>query len=138
MRSAVGGNRLVLNQEAPPPVVGVERNFDMGESFVSRRPIVPLPTTISGNACVEHKLVGVVHNLLGRLGCRASVNVCDGIINMTPDDLNGVGGGVCLVEVLVVYKPVCVGDDIVGLVEVGKQIQRSGSAIPSAWPVFYP
>ena len=40
-------------------------------------------------------------------------------------------------EVLVVRNPVGVGDDSVGLVEVGEQIQRYGSAIPSVRPVFY-
>ena len=61
-----------------------------------------------------------------------------GIFELTPDYLDGVSGGVCLTEALVVRKPVCVGDDGVGLVEVGKQIQRDGSAIPSLRHVFYP
>ena len=138
MRSAVGGNRLVLNQEAPTPVVGVERNFDMGESFVSRRPLVPLPKISSKNDRVENQLVGVVHNLLGQVGCGAGVSICDGVIDLTPDNLNGVGGGVCLAKALVVCEPVCIGDDGVGLVDVGKQIQRAGSAIPLVRFVFYP
>ena len=54
------------------------------------------------------------------------------------DDLDGVGRGVRLAEALVVHEPVRVGDYGLGLVEVGKQIQRARSAIPSVWPVLYP
>ena len=99
--------------------------------------LVPLPTISSENACVEHNLVGVVHNFLGRVGCVSGVGVCNDVINLTPDNLNGVGGGVCLSEALVFCEPVCVGDGDVGLVEAGKQIQRAGSAIPLVRPVFY-
>ena len=39
---------------------------------------------------------------------------------------------------LVFRKQLCVVDDSIGLVEVGEQIQSSGSAIPSVRLVFYP
>ena len=138
MSGAIGGTRLVFNQEAPLPVGGGEKHFDMGERFVSIRSLVPLPTISSENTCVEHKLVGVVHYLLWRVGCGAGVGVCDSVIDLMPDNLDGVDGGVCLAEALVVCKPVYVGDDSVGLVELGKQIQRNESAIPSVRYVFYP
>ena len=93
-----------------------EKHFEMGEHFVSLRPLVPLPTISSENAFVEHKLVGVVHDLLGKVGCGAGVGVCDGIIDQMPDNHDGVGGGVCLAEALAVSNPVYVGDDGVGLV----------------------
>ena len=117
---------------------GGEKSFDMGEIFVIRLPLVPLPTISRENAGVKHKLVGVVHNLLGQVGCGAGVGICNGAIDLMPDDLDGVGRGVCLAEELVVHNPVSVGDDDVGLVEVGKQIQSDGSAIPLVRPVFYP
>ena len=110
----------------------------MGELFFSRRLLVSLPKISSENACVEHKLVGVVHNLLGQVGCGAGVGTCNGAIDMTPDNIDGVGGGICLAEALVIREPLCVGDDGIYLIEVGKQIQRAGSAIPSVRPVFYP
>ena len=137
LRGAVGGTRLVLNQEAPLPLGSGENHFETRESLFNRRLLVPLPTISSENACVEHKLVGVVHNLLGRVGCGAGVDVCGSVINMTTDDFNGVSGGVCLAEALVVHDPVCVGDDGIGLVEVGKYIKSAGSAMPSVRPMFY-
>ena len=117
---------------------GGEKSFDMGEIFVIRLPLVPLPTISRENAGVKHKLVGVVHNLLGQVGCGAGVGICNGAIDLMPDDLDGVGRGVCLAEELVVHNPVSVGDDDVGLVEVGKQIQSDGSAIPSVRPMLDP
>ena len=135
MRGDVGGTRIVLNQEAPLPVGGEKKHFEMGERFVSRRPLVPLTTIIIENSSVEHKLVGIVHDLLGQEICGAGV--CDGVIDLTPDNLDGVGGDICLAEALVVRDPVCVGDDGVGLVEVGKKIKRAESAIPLVKPVFY-
>ena len=57
---------------------------------------------------------------------------------MTPENLNGVGVVVCIAELLVFSKPVHVGYCGVGLVEVDKQIQRSGSAILSVRSVFKP
>ena len=135
---AVGGTCLVLNRESPLPVGGGEKHSEMGEYFFSRRPLVLFPEISRKNACVEHKLVVVVHNFLGKLGCGSGVGICYGVINLTPDDLGGVGGGVCLAEALVIRNPVCIGYDGVGLVELDKQIQRDGSAIPSVRPVFYP
>ena len=44
----------------------------------------------SKHAYVDHKLVGVVHDLLGQVGYGSGVSVCNGVIDMTPDDL-GVG-----------------------------------------------
>ena len=54
-----------------------------------------------------------------------------------PGNLDGVGGDICLAEALVVRDPVCVGDDGVGIVEVGKKIQCAKSDIPLVQPVFY-
>ena len=84
---------------------GGGKHIEMGERFFSRRPLVPLPTIIRENACVEHKLVGVVHDLLGQVGCGSCAGVCNGVIDMTPRDLDGFGGGVCLAEALVVREP---------------------------------
>ena len=116
MSGAIGGTRLVLKQKAPLPVGGGEKHFDMGKCFVSLRPLVPLPTISSKNARVENQLVGVFHDLLGQVRCGAGVGVCDGVIDLTSDDVDGVGGDVCLAEALVICKPVFVGDDSVGLV----------------------
>ena len=79
-----------------------------------------------------------VNDFLGGVRRGSGVSVRNCVIDMPPDDLNGIGGGVCLAEALVVCKPVGVGDDSVGLVQVGEQIRRAGSAIPSVWHVFYP
>ena len=94
----------------------------MGEYFVSRRPLVPLPRISRKNACVEYELIRIVHILIGRVGRGIGVGVCNCIIDMTPDDLNGVSGGICLTEALVVLEPVRVGDHGVGIIDVGKQI----------------
>ena len=94
----------------------------MWECFVSLRLLVPLPKISSEYACVENKLVDVVHDLLGRVGFGAGVGVCDDTINLTPDNLDGVCGVVFLAEVLVICEPVLIGDDGVGLVELGKHI----------------
>ena len=110
----------------------------MGEHFVILRPLVPLPTIYCKNTCVENELIQVVHDLLRRVGRGAGIGVRNCIINLLPDNLNGVGGGVCLVEALVVREPVGVGDDGVGLVQVVEHIQSDGSTIPSMWPVFDP
>ena len=110
MRVAVGGTRLILNQEAPLPVDGGEKHFEMGERFVSCLMIVPLQKISSENASVEHKLLGVVHNLLGQLGCGAGAGICDGVIALLPDNIDRVGGGICLAEALVIRDPVGVGD----------------------------
>ena len=117
---------------------GGKKQFKMRKCFVIFCPLVPLPTISSKNALVENQLVGVVHNLLGQVGCGAGVRICGRVIDLTPDDLNGVIGGVYLAEVLVVCEPVCIGDDGVGLVEVGKQIHRAGSAISLVRFLFYP
>ena len=105
-----------MNQEAPLPVGGYRKHFEMGELFFSRRLLVPLLTISIENFCVEHKLVGVFHDLIGKVRCGAGVGVCDGVIDLTSDDVDGVGGDVCLAEALVICKPVFVGDDSVGLV----------------------
>ena len=46
-------------------------------------------------------------------------------------------GAYVSLEVLVVCKPVCFGDDGVGLVEVGEQMQHTGSAVHLVRTVFY-
>ena len=128
---AVGGTRLVLNLEAPLPVGGREKHLEMGERFVIRRPLVPFPTICRKNARVEDELVGVVHDLLVGIGSGAGVDIRDRIINLPLGDLNGGSGCVCLAEELVVCKTVGVRDHGVGLVQVGEQIQCTGSAIPA-------
>ena len=103
---AIGGTCLVLNIEVPLPVGGSKKQFEMGERFFSRLPLVPLPTISRENSGVEHNLVGVVHDLLGLVRCGAGVSVCNGIIDLPPYNFNGVSGGVCLAEALVVCEPV--------------------------------
>ena len=92
MRGAVGGTHIFLNQEAQLSVGGVVKHFDMGKCFVIHLPLVPLPTISIKNAHVENHLVGVVHNLLGQVGCGTGVVICESVIDMTPDELNGVSG----------------------------------------------
>ena len=110
----------------------------MGEHFFDRRPLVPLPTISSENTRVEDELVYIVDHLLGGVGHGAAVGVRYCVINMPQDNLDGVGGTVCLAEALVVSKSVGVGDDSVGLLEVVEQIQHAGSTISSVRPVIYP
>ena len=110
----------------------------MGECFVVRRPLVPLPTIYRENTRVENKLISVVNALLRGVGRGAGVSVRNCVIDLPPENLDRVGRGICLAEVLVVCDPVGFGDDDVGLVQVGEQIHRARSAIPSVWPVFDP
>ena len=138
MYGAVGVTCLVLNQEAPLPVGGREKHLEMGERFVVGRPLVPLPTIYRKNARVEDKLVGVFHDLLVGIGSGDSVSVRDCVINLLPDNLNRDSGCVCLAELLVVRDPVGVRVHSVGLVQVGEQIQCTGSAIPSVRFVIDP
>ena len=110
----------------------------MGDSFVARRPLVPLPTICRENTSVENELICIVNYLLGGVGRGSGVGVREFVINLLPDNLDVVGGGVCLAEALVLREPVGVGYDIVDLIQVGEQIQRAGFAILSVWPVFDP
>ena len=103
---AVGGTRLVFNQEAPLPVGGGEKHFYMGERFVDRRPLVPLSTISRKNACVENDLVCIVDHFLGGVRRGAGVGIRDCVIDIPPDNLNGFGGGICLAEEHVVQEPV--------------------------------
>ena len=135
---AVGVTCLVLNLEAPLPMGGHKKHLDMGEIFVVRRPLVPFPTICHENARVEDELVGVVHDLLVVIGSGAGVGVRDCVINLPPGNLDGDGGCVCLVEALVVHEPVSIRDHGVGLVQVGEQIQCTGSTIPAVRLVLDP
>ena len=54
---AVGGVCLVLNREVPLPVGGREKRLEMGERFIVRRLLVPLPTICRKNTYVEDELV---------------------------------------------------------------------------------
>ena len=110
----------------------------MGERFSVRRLIVPLLTISRKNTRVENELICVVNDLLGGLGRGASVGVCNCVIDLPSDNLDGVGGGVCLTEALVVREPVGVGYDSLGLVQLFEKIQAPGSALPLVWPVFDP
>ena len=117
---------------------GHEKHLDMGERFVVRRPLVQLPTIFRENTRVEDELVGVVHNFLVGIWSGSGVGVRNCVINMPPEDLDGDGGCVCLAEVLVVCEPFGVRYHGVGLLQVGEQIQCTGSAIPSVRLVLDP
>ena len=80
----------------------------MREIFVVCSPLVTLPKISCKHARVEDELVCIVDNLLGGVGRGSIVSERDCVIDMTPDNLDGVGGIVCLTEVLVVYRPVCI------------------------------
>ena len=73
-----------------------------GGVFFNLHPLVPITKIIHGHALAENELVRIVEDLLGGVGRGASVSVHKYIIDLTPDDLDGVGGGVCLAEALVV------------------------------------
>ena len=64
MCRSVGGNHIVLNQEAPLHVNGSKKHFGMGERFVACSLLVPLPTISREYTLVEHNLVGVIDDLL--------------------------------------------------------------------------
>ena len=108
----------------------------MGERFVDRRLLVPLPTVNHENSRVENEVVCIVCHLLGGVGSGYGVGICDCVIDLTPDDLDWVSGGVCLVEALFVGKTVRVRNHDVCRIQVGKQIQRDKSDVPLARPVF--
>ena len=110
--------------------------FRCGEHFSDRRPLVPLPKISYKNARVENELVCIVDHLLGGVGCGTGFVVCNNVIDLLPDNLNGVGGGVCLAEALFVGKPVCVCNHGVCLIQVGNKIQRARSSVTSVRPVF--
>ena len=76
--------------------------------------------------------------MLVGIGSGHGIGVRDCVINLTPDDLNGDGGCVCLVEALVVRDLVGVRDHGVGHIQVGEQIQCTGSATPSVRLVLDP
>ena len=82
----------------------------MGGRLFNRRPLVPLPEISRKYFHVENELVRIVNTLLGGVGCVSGVSIHDCVINMTTYNLNGVGGGVCLAETLVVCEPVRVSD----------------------------
>ena len=94
----------------------------MGERFVDQYPLVSLPKISRENTCVENDLVCIVDNFLGGVWCVAGVCVRNCVVDLPPDDLDGVSGSICLVEALIIHNPVGVGDDGVGLVDVGEQI----------------
>ena len=68
----------------------------MGDRFVVLRPLVPLPKICCENTPVENELICVVNKLLGRVGRGSSIGVRNYVIDMPSDDLDGIGGGVCL------------------------------------------
>ena len=90
---------------------GGEKHFGVGGRFSAQRPLVPLPTISRKYSRVEHKLVGVIYHLLAGVWFRPGVGVHNCVVDLTPEDLNGVGRGVCLLEALVVCDPVRIGDD---------------------------
>ena len=61
---AVGSAGLVSKREAPLSMCGREKHLEVWERLVVCRPLIPFSTIRRENACVEHKLVRVVHNLL--------------------------------------------------------------------------
>ena len=120
------------------PCVRRQKKLYIGERFVDCRQLVPLPTISCKNACVENELVRIIDYLFGGVRRGASVSIRDCVIDLMPDNINGVGGGVCLAELIVVRETFSIGDNGVGFVEVGEKIHLAGSAIPSVRPVFYP
>ena len=88
----------------------------MGERFFVCRPLVLLLTISRKHARVENELVYIVNNLLGGVGRVSVVRVRNCVIYLTLDNIDGVGGGVCLMQELVVCEPVRVGNHGVFLV----------------------
>ena len=66
----------------------------MWERFFDRHPLVPLPTINCKHARVENDLVRIFKNLLGGVGRGAGVSVHNCVIDLMPDNLDGVDGGV--------------------------------------------
>ena len=64
------------------------------------------PKNIPRKNRLENDLISVINDLLRGVGFRAVVGKRDCIIDLPPYNLEGFGGGVCLVEALVVFKPV--------------------------------
>ena len=95
------------------------------------RLLVPIPKICRENTCVENELIFIVNNFLGGIGRGAGFSVRDCVIYLPLDDFDGVGGGICLAEVLVICKTVGLVYDGVGLVQLGEKIQHAGSSIPS-------
>ena len=107
-----------------------QKHFQMGEIFVTHRPLAPLSTIYLKNASVEYELVDIFNNLLGVVGRGSGVGIRDLVVNLLQGDLDGDSGQVGLAETFVVCYPVGVQNDGVRLVEMGEKIQRTGSAIP--------
>ena len=109
--STIGSTRLVLNREAPFPLGGGKKHFDMGECFFARCLLVPLLTIRREYIYVEHELKGVINHLIAGVWPQPGVGVHNYLVDMNPEDLYGVGGGVCLSKMLVICEQVHIGDD---------------------------
>ena len=96
VRCAVGVSCIVLNREAPIPMGGGGKYFDMGERFFDRRPLFSLPKISRKNARVENELVCIVNHFLGGVGHGDGVHIRDCVIDILLDDLDGFYGVVCL------------------------------------------
>ena len=114
-----------------------EKYLEIGERFFDRRPLFLLPIISREHACVKNELVVVInHMFVGiRQGSLIGVRYC--VVDLPQDNLDGVGGSIRLVEVLVVSEPVRVRNHGIRLIQVGDQIQRTGSAVSQVLPVQY-
>ena len=107
----------------------------MGEGCIACHPLVSLPKIRRENACAENELVCVVNELLAWVRRGAGVGIFNCVVDLPPDDLDGVSGGVILAEMIVVCNPVGVCDDHIRRINVGEHIQSSGSAVSQVQPV---
>ena len=106
-----------------------------GSVFYAHRPLVPLPKISHELACVKKEVVDVINHLLDGVWHGPGVVIRDCVVDLPPDDLGGVGGGVPLADALVVCKIFSVDYDVVYYVQVGEQIQRDGSSVTQVWTV---
>ena len=112
-----------------------QKHFQMGEIFVTHRPLAPLSTIYLKNASVEYELVDIFNKLLGVVGRGSGVGIRNCVVDLPPDYLNGVGGGIRLAEPLVIRKTVRICDEHVCCAEVGKHIKCGGSTVSNVRPV---
>ena len=64
VRGDVGSAGIVSQQEAPLPVCGREKNFEVRERLFVRSPLIPLSTIRRENAHVKHELLCIILDLL--------------------------------------------------------------------------
>ena len=113
----------------------IEKHLETGECFVVRCPLVPHPTINREHAHVKNELVCVFNNLFAVVRRRSGVGVHNSVINLPPENLNWVGGGIQLTETLVMCEPVRISNNGVRCVRVGEQIQHTEYAVAQVWRV---